>query len=63
MAAKFKICNVCTSRYQRPLRKTIRKCPTCGGNQFRAPTCEEISAREKQNAQMQELLDSLDLDD
>jgi predicted nucleic acid-binding Zn-ribbon protein len=50
--ATFKICTSCTSAHQKPLSKKRRRCPSCGGNKFRAPTCEEIDRKAKQDALM-----------
>lgn len=61
--ATFKICTMCTSRYQKPLSLKRRKCPTCGAHgrfAFRPATAAEQEAFNakcaKQEALIQELL-------
>jgi predicted nucleic acid-binding Zn-ribbon protein len=48
----WKVCANCTSQHRQPIASNKRRCPTCGGNKFQAPTCEEIERKAKQDALM-----------
>jgi predicted nucleic acid-binding Zn-ribbon protein len=52
----FKLCTICTPRYQKPLKVTRKKCPVCGANRFRKPTPEELEAHEKVMADREALI-------